>query len=124
MEDLSKKISNAELEIMQAIWEAGQPLSYTQIRRAVGHNAKQTIQTLITRLVGKGILAQEKRDVYYYSPTVSKQDYAYAKTQDLMNKVYMGSAKNLVAALFQANAFSPEDVEELKKYWQEVKGDE
>ncbi len=124
MEDLSQKISNAELEIMQVVWEKGEPINYSEIRQAVGHNAKQTVQTLITRLVGKGILNQEKRDVYYYTPSISKEQYTYAKTKELMSRVYLGSAKDLVTALYKENAFSPKDIEELRQFWQEVKGDE
>jgi BlaI family penicillinase repressor len=117
LSNLSNKISNAELEIMQVIWAAGKEMTYSQIWDAVEHNSKSTTQTLITRLVNKGILKQDKRDVYYYMPTITKHEYSYAKTNDLMNRVYSGSAKDLVSALFQENALSEEDFEELKEFW-------
>lgn len=117
MHGSSNKISNAELKIMQVIWETGEEMTYSQIWDAVEHNSKSTTQTLITRLVKKGILKQDKREVYYYTPTVTKHEYGYAKTNDLMNRVYAGSAKDLVAALFKENALSSEDFEELKTFW-------
>jgi len=111
------KISNAELGIMQVIWEEGKEMTYSQISRAMVHNRKQVTQTLITRLVNKGILKQEKRDVYYYTPVVSKEEYRYAKAKDLINRAYSGSTKDLVATLLRQKDFSPDDFEELKQYW-------
>jgi BlaI family penicillinase repressor len=70
-------------------------------------------------LVGKGILKQEKRDVYYYTASVTKQEYNYAKTKELINRSYSGSAKDLVATLLKQRDFTPEDFDELKQIWSE-----
>ena len=124
MKNLAEKISNAELAIMQVIWAADGPLNYAQIRQAMRGGAKQTIQTLITRLVSKGVLAQEKREVYYYNPLVSEQEYAAVSTRELMARVYKGSAKELVATLFKEYRFSAEEIAELKRFWDELEGGE
>jgi len=117
MSDVSKKISNAEQEIMQAIWDSGSAMTFSQIWKSLNYNTKQAMQTLIDRLVKKGALKQEKREVYYYTPLISGEDFARAKTNELIRRSYAGSAKSLVAALFEDNAFTPEDIEELKKFW-------
>ena len=117
MNGLSRKISNSELKIMDVIWEHGDETTFSQIWKSLDQNTKQATQSLIDRLVKKGILKQERRDVYYYSPLVSCQEYRTAKTRDLIDISYHGSAKSLVAALLNENAFSPEDIDELKEYW-------
>ena len=113
--ELPHRISNTELDIMQAVWANDGQMNYSQIWSVVGHNAKQTTQTLITRLLNKGVLKQEKREVYYYSPLVSKDDYRKAKTKELIERAYSGCAKSLVAALLEQNLLTRDDIGQLVK---------
>ena len=66
------------------------------------------------RLCAKGVLAQEKRNVFYYSPLVSEQEYNDWATGDLIRRLYRGSAKELVAALVRSDGLSKSDVDELR----------
>lgn len=116
---MSIQISKAELEIMQVIWKERKEMAYAQIFHAAGRKTRQSTQTLINRLVNKGILKQEKREVYYYTPTVTKEEYTYAKTKELINLAYSGSARDLIVALVKQREVSPEDFEELKHFWTE-----
>ncbi len=61
------------------------------------------------------MLKQEKKDVYYYTPLVSKDEYEEYTTQTLINKLYQGSAKNLILSLVSSNKLSQEDITELQK---------
>ena len=67
MQNLSEKISDSELEVMRVLWEAGDALPITDIRQIL-HDRKgweaTTVKTLVQRLVGKGVLEQEKRKVF------------------------------------------------------------
>ncbi len=112
-----EKISDSELEVMHVLWESGDALPITEIRRSLqsrkGWEAT-TIKTLVQRLCAKGVLAQEKRNVFYYSPLVSEQEYNDWATGDLIRKLYRGSAKNLVAALVRSDGLSVKDVDELR----------
>ena len=71
--DLAGKISDSELEVMKLLWHAEASLSITEIREKL-QQAKgwepATIKTLVSRLVSKGAVRQEKRNVYYYSPLI------------------------------------------------------
>ena len=66
------------------------------------------------RLCAKGVLEQEKRNVFYYLPLVSEQEYNDWATGDLIRKLYRGSAKELVAALVRSDGLSKNDVDELR----------
>ena len=78
-----------------------------------------TVKTLIGRLVTKGVIRQEKRNVFYYRAVVSEKEYNDWATGDLIRRLYRGSAKDLVAALVHADELSAEDVEELRAMFRE-----
>ena len=58
------KISESELEVMRVLWDAGRPLSITEIRENLQARMgweSTTIKTLVQRLCNKGALAQQKQ---------------------------------------------------------------
>lgn len=121
---MNGKISDIELEIMKVLWASDRPLSEKEIRAVIEKKfawKKQTTQTLIRRLVEKGAILREKRDVYYHSPAVSRDEVEKTWTVDLLNKVFGGNAKNLVSAMLNHDILSSEDIDDLKDYWQERK---
>jgi BlaI family penicillinase repressor len=117
MNKLAHKISDSELEVMRILWGGKQAMTLAEIRKTLSVNSEwedSTIKTLLRRLHCKGVLKQEKRDVYY-TPLVSEDEYGEYTTQTLINKLFQGSAKNLVASLVSSNQLSPEDISELRK---------
>lgn len=116
------KISDAELEVLKILWNKDGALSERQIIDALikendWHRA--TIQTLVRRLYEKGVVQKVKKEIFYYSALISQEEYAKEKTSDLLNKVYGGSAKNLVSAMLNSDILSKKDIEELNNYWRE-----
>ena len=116
MNELAERISDSELEVMKLLWKAEDALSSTEIReelqKTMGWGAT-TIKTLISRLLGKEVIAQEKRQVFYYRALISEKEYNNWATTRLISRLYRGSAKNLVAALVDSEGLTPEDIEEL-----------
>lgn len=118
---LGSKISDTELEIMKVLWASEKPMTEKDIRAVIETSfdwKKQTTQTLIRRLVEKGAILREKRDVYYHSPAVSRDEVEKTWTVDLLNRVFGGNAKNLVSAMLNHDILSGEDISDLKDYWQ------
>lgn len=115
--DLAPKISDSELEVMRVLWRAADALPVTEIRetlqRSRGWEAT-TVKTLVSRLVTKGVLKQEKRGVFYYSPRISEAEYNDWATHDLISRVYHGSARDLVAALVRSDGLTQSDIDELR----------
>ena len=113
-------VSDAELEILETLWEAGKALNAAEIRTLLEKNKKwerTTILTLIQRLVKKGMLAQEKREVYYYRPNVNRKDYVKEETRNFVNKFFKGKAGNMAAALMSDDSLTKEDIEELRDFF-------
>ena len=116
--ELAEKISDSELEVMKLLWQAGDALPVTGIRetlqRTKGWEAT-TVKTLVSRLVSKGVIRQEKRNVFYYSPLISEREYNAWATRHLIERLYNGSARELVAALVHSDGLSQADLEELRE---------
>ena len=115
---LADKISDSELEVMKVLWRAGDALPVTVIREALQKSRgweATTVKTLVNRLVSKGVIRQEKRNVFYYSPLISEAEYNSWATGDLIQRLYNGSARDLIAALVQSNGLTQADVEELRR---------
>ena len=116
------KISDAELEILEVLWEAGEALNANEIRICLNEKRdweRTTVLTLIRRLLDKGVIAQEKREVYYYAPLVARSDYVKEETKSFVNKFFKGNAKNLAAALIEQEDLNREDIEELRAYFRD-----
>lgn len=117
---LTGKISNAELEVMKILWREQALVSFSDIRSELQRTKgweKSTINTLIRRLVEKGVISAEKHGVIQYSPNVSEKEYKMSEEQNLINKLYNGSAKNFVAALCHRGELTEDDIDELKTYF-------
>ena len=120
---MTQQISDSELEPMKIIWGNGGTALYAQIMEALSKKGrtwqKNTIITLLSRLVDKGFLKTNKigrRN--QYTAIVSESDYQTAQTQTLLDKLYEGSAKGLVSTLIEKELLSTEDYEELKQFWE------
>ena len=116
-DNLACKITGSELEIMKLLWRAEDALPVTEIREQLQKTKgwePATIKTLVSRLVSKGVVRQEKRNVYYYSPLISEEEYGSWATGDLITRLYNGSARDLVAALVHSDGLTKEDIEELR----------
>ena len=118
--NLADKISNAELEVMKILWREPEGVPFSDIRsklqEAKGWD-KSTINTLIRRLVEKGVISAKKHGVTQYTPNISETEYKMAEERNLINKLYNGSAKNLVAALCHRGELTEADIDELKAYF-------
>ncbi|EOS67347.1 BlaI/MecI/CopY family transcriptional regulator [Oscillibacter sp. 1-3] len=121
---MPQQISDSELELMKIVWAAGGTALYAHIMAELAKTGrawqKNTVITLLSRLVDKGFLKVGKigrRNEY--TAAVSQADYQASQTQSLVNKLYQGSARDLVAALIRREALSARDYEELRRFWEE-----
>ena len=77
MSDLPQ-ISEAEFEVMKIVWKHA-PISTNEITDKLLQTTNwspKTIQTLIKRLVNKGVLTYEKQSrVFVYTPVVKESEY-------------------------------------------------
>ncbi len=116
-------VSDAELEILEVLWSADDSLNAGEIRTRLEENKnweRTTVLTLIQRLLKKGVIRQEKREVYYYVPCIKREEYVKEETKHFVDKFFKGSSRNLAAALVSSEALTKEDIEELRNYFNQT----
>ena len=114
---MNTKITDSELEVMQVLWREGRPLSFTEIHTAFAGKSKwskSTIQTFIGRLRDKGFISTQNHYVTLFSPTISEEEHRKTEGQNLINKLFNGCAKTMVAALCKNGQLGEDDIDELK----------
>ena len=121
-----KKLGDAELEIMLAVWEAGEPVpsSYVQEKlRGRRDWALPSILTSLSRRVDKGFLSCQKRGKSnWYHPLVSEKDYKAAEGRGLIDRLYGGSFTGMVASLCDGRAIDEDDLAQLRRYLDTLEG--
>ena len=124
MKDTPKRLPDAELEVMKALWQDGEPLTRPELeaRLAQHHWASTTLLALLARLEAKGYVAREKQGRgYLYRAALSRRDYLPVESRSALARLFEGSAKNLVAAMAESDALTYGDIDELEKYLAELK---
>lgn len=113
-------VSDAELEILEVLWEAGKALNATEIREKLNERKnweRTTVLTLIRRLLDKGVIMQEKQGVYYYYPVLKREEYIRQETRSFVDKFFRGSSKNLAAALVSDEQLTKDEISELRDFF-------
>lgn len=110
-------ITDAEYSIMKILWSSETPMTVADVVNAMdgSHWTASTVSTFLQRLLKKEVVSCEKRgktNLYY--PLLKQQDYDLQETETFLSKIYKGSVKNLVAALYENQKLSKEDISELK----------
>jgi len=111
------KITDSELEVMRILWQEKRALSFAEIRKALESQTQwsaSTIKTLVTRLREKGAISTYNHHVNLYNPNITQAEYVKSQEQSFINKLFDGSAKKLVASLWQSGQLDDKDISELK----------
>lgn len=114
------KISKAEYEVMEIIWNQDGEVTTADIIEELRENntwKHTTILTLAKRLVDKNVLKVRKEGrINYYSPAISKDEYKSYQADGFIEDMYNGNVKSLVASLYDNNKINEEDIKELKDW--------
>lgn len=111
-------ISNAELDVMQIIWQQHPCTAAEVIARLQQQKDwhEKTIKTLLNRLVTKGALSyQTQGRAYLYSPCIAQQDYQQQASGSFVQKLFAGRVAPLVASFTSKHELSSADLAELKQ---------
>lgn len=115
-----KRLPDAELTLMMAIWEGESPVSRTEIEKRLDSDKEvvpSTILTLLSRLEERGFVHREKKGkINYYTPLVKKDLYLKETGKNILQKMFGGSLTNFAATLFMDEELSQEDIAQLQKF--------
>ena len=109
-------LQQSEWHIMEKLWEES-PRTIVQLYHALEETtgwSKSTVNTLLGRMVDKGILYYEEGSkARQYYPMIKREDAAMAETESLLQRVYQGSVSMMMNTLVKKNALTDREVEEL-----------
>ncbi|MBD5499776.1 MAG: BlaI/MecI/CopY family transcriptional regulator [Lachnospiraceae bacterium] len=115
-----KKLGEAELEIMQVIWNNTAPLTSNYILRELQDRRKWQLSTLMTslsRLVNKGyIICDRSMGTNLYTAIISESNYKTNAGKHFLEQLYNNSIQNMVASLYNSKMLKDSDLAELRSY--------
>lgn len=126
MNKIVKKLGEAELEIMQVIWKADAPITSSFILKELQERRKWQLSTLMTslsRLVDKGFISCDRATGNnLYSSIISENDFKAKESKSFLEKLYNNSIQNMVATLYSNKAINESDMDELRKFLDDLEG--
>lgn len=120
MDKETVKLFDSELKIMDILWKEGDvPARHIAdvLTGELGWN-KNTSYTLIKRCIKKGAIQRSEPNFMCHA-LIPKEKVQEAETNELINKVYDGSANNLFAALLDKKKLTDEQIRRLKQIVEE-----
>ena len=120
-----EQLTPLELEIMKVLWETGPAAVQTVQERLPAERtlAYNTVQTMLNVLHRKGKVRRELQGrAYLYEPAVTRPQAARQAVGDLIQRMFNGSAEELVLSLVETRQLTPEKLARLTAMLEEEDG--
>ena len=120
MKNTLKKLGEAELEIMQVVWNSENPVTSNYILKELQERRSwplSTLMTSLTRLSDKGFVSCDRstgRNLY--TSIISENEYKTGASKHFLEKLYNNSLQNMITALYQSKEIKSSDIEELRHF--------
>lgn len=109
------KLFDSELKVMDVLWKEGDKTA-KQISNILGEEIgwnMNTTYTVIKKCIAKGAIERSEPNFMCHA-LITKEAVQEAETEELINKIFDGSADKLFAALLGRKKLSPEQILRLK----------
>lgn len=120
MSNTIKNLGEAELEIMQVIWETKEPVTSNYILKQLQGRRKWKLSTLMTslsRLEDKNFLTCNRNTgTNLYTSIISENDYKSKESKHFLEKLYNNSIQNLIGTLYNNKIIKNSDMKELREF--------
>jgi len=115
--------TDGELEALKVLWERG-PSTVREVREALRPHrpiAHTTVLTLLQTMVEKGYVESDaSRFAHVHRARVAQPRVALRYARDLLDRVFDGSAPQLVQYALQGRKATPEELAEVRRIIDEV----
>ena len=119
------RISDAELDVMEALWGADHPLTAAEVAERIDPDrgwTLATVKTMLSRLAAKGALKhREDGRRFLYSPAIRRDAYVGNESRRFVEKLFGGRLSPLVASLAEEQALDDEDIAAIEALLKELK---
>ncbi|MBO5333126.1 MAG: BlaI/MecI/CopY family transcriptional regulator [Clostridia bacterium] len=111
-------LSEREWTVLNVLWETDGAELGEIVNKLYPYTKwnRNTVLTYLTRMETKGLVAINK-DVspHVYCATIDRESCQQKERQSFLNRVYSGSASDLIAAFLKEERISQEDIENLRQ---------
>jgi BlaI family penicillinase repressor len=115
----TQDVTDAELAVLQALWDRGWA-TIRQLTDAIygagGASAYATVQKLLERLEAKGCVHRDRGPgVHRFSAALARDELIGRRLEAMAEKLCGGSLTPLLTHLVKAERLSPRDLDELRE---------
>ena len=116
MKDPRRKPTDAELGILRVLWFRG-PSTVRQVAEALGREAGYTtVLKLLQIMTEKRLVVRDEAErTHIYEAAYTQDQTQRQLVTDLLDRVFDGSAAQLVLQALATNKTSPEELDEIRK---------
>ena len=111
------QISEAEYEVMKAVWKYA-PVTTNEVTDRmlqIMDWSPKTVQTLLKRLVTKGVLTYEKKGrMFVYSPVFPEKAYLRQKNTSFLRRYYNGNLSAMFSSFLESEEISEKEIDSLR----------
>ena len=116
----SLRLTPLELDIMHILWNEGSANVQTVQKNLDRELAYTTVQTMLNILHRKGKVRRTlKNRAYFYKAVVSRSSFAGHHVNDIVERLFGGSAESLVMSLLETKHLTPKKLARLQKLLEE-----
>jgi predicted transcriptional regulator len=112
----TRKPTDAELGILRVLWSRG-PSTVRQVAEALGREAGYTtVLKLLQIMTEKRLVVRDEAErTHIYEAAYTQDQTQRQLVTDLLDRVFDGSAAQLVLQALATNKTSPEELDEIRK---------
>jgi BlaI family transcriptional regulator, penicillinase repressor len=124
MRKQSSQLTPLELQIMEVLWEIG-PASVQGVQQKLDRDyAHTTVHTMLNVLVRKGkVKRTPKERAHVYRAAVTRSQVVSQTVKDVVDKLFRGSAAELMMNVIETRDLTTDDVAQLRKKLEELSHD-
>ncbi len=116
------KLFDSERKVMEVLWREGDMTAGQLakiLKEETGWN-RNTTYTVIKKCVAKGAIERGEPN-FFCKALVTKQQVQEQETEELIDKMFDGSAEKFMAAFISGRNFSKQELDRLRKLIDETK---
>lgn len=123
---MEKRLSEAEWDVMEVLWSAGQPLTATDIDEALRKGDRDwslaTVKSLLSRLLAKQAVAPAKDGRrFLYSPAIEREPYVADESRRFVGRLFGGKLSPLFAQLAEGEKLDDDDIAAIEALLKELR---
>ena len=122
---MDKRITDAELDVMEVLWGADEPLTAADIAERIDPERDwtlATVKTMLSRLAAKSAISYRVEGRrFLYSPAIQRESYVGSESRRFVDKLFGGRLSPLVARLAEEDSLDDEDIAAIEAILKELK---